>query len=78
MAKVKANNKIININTYVDNANEIKMIETVKVYKYCMKCLKDFVEPSISAFCCWECQQDYYQEQAKELNTCFREWAGRD
>lgn len=73
MAKHRNSNSGNNIN------NNIKMIEkSAKIYKWCWKCSGKLEEPSINPFCCWECQQDYYQEQAKELNTCFREWAGRD
>jgi len=63
------------IDTYIDG--DIKGIVTVKTYSYCYKCLKD-MPPSTDPFCCWECQQDYYAEQRKELDACYREWMRGD
>lgn len=66
-------NKVIN--TYADGG--LKRIVTVKVYKWCEKCLKDLPEGSSSAFCCWECQQEYYTEIRKEEIACYNEWVSR-
>lgn len=59
-------------NTYKDN---IKMVERpVKIYKWCWKCGVTLDAPSPTPFCCWEHQQEYYAEQRKEADACFREW----
>lgn len=61
-----------------NNDINIKEIVTVKTYTYCIKCGRDFSEPSIDHFCDDYCRSEYYQELAKESDACYREWIGRD
>ena len=78
MAKrVNNNNENININnTYTDN---IKMVEIpVKTYKWCWKCSESLEEGSIVPFCCFECQSSYYAENAREIDSVWREIRGID
>ena len=63
-------------NTYIDN---IKMVERpVKTYSYCWQCGITLDTLSPIPFCCWEHQQEFYAEQRKEADTCYREFCGRD
>ena len=52
--------------------------QKVKLYTYCIKCGKDFETPTPDNFCCWECRKEYFQEERKEMDTCFGEWVGKD
>jgi hypothetical protein len=63
-----------------NNKNDnIKIIEQpVKVYKWCWKCLGRLEEGSIVPFCCWECQQEFYKENAREIDAVWREIRGID
>ncbi len=77
MAKRVNNKQTNNINnTYVDG--NLKGVVTIKTYKYCIKCGKDFSEPSSDAFCDFSCRQAYFGELAQEENACYREFIGRD
>jgi len=77
MAKRVNNKENVNINSTYNN--NIKMVERpVKVYTYCWQCGVILEPPSPVPFCCWEHQQEYYAEQRKEADACFREWCGRD
>lgn len=72
----KQNNNINNsgdmiINTYTDD--NLKGIVTVKVYKYCEKCLKKFDTPSPIAFCDDFCRNEFYSENAREIDAVWRE-----
>lgn len=63
-------------NTYKDN---IKMVERpVKTYKWCWKCSQSLPEGSIVPFCCWECQQEFYKENAREIDAVWLEITQRD
>jgi len=84
MAKKVNNNENNNINvdeqnienTYI-NGN-LKRIVTVKVYKYCEKCLKKFDTPSPMPFCCDFCRNEWFAENAKEIDSVWREITGKD
>lgn len=77
MVKRVNNKQNSNINnTYSDN---IKMVERpVKIYKWCWKCGCELPEGSINPFCCWEDQQEFYAENAKEIDSVWLEIRGID
>jgi len=64
------------INTYTDG--NLKGIVTVKVYKYCEKCLKKFDKPSTNAFCDDFCRNEWFAENAREIDAVWREIRGID
>lgn len=72
MEKFHKNLEISNINIH----NNIKEIVTVKTYKYCIKCLKDLPEDSLEPWCDQYCKNEYFAEQRKEADACYREWCG--
>lgn len=60
------------------NSNIIMTEQPVKVYKWCWKCSGRLEEGSIVPFCCFECQSSYYAENAREIDSVWREITGRD
>jgi len=64
------------IDTYTDG--NLKGIVTVKVYKYCEKCLKKFDTPSPIPFCDDFCRNEWFAENAKEIDIVWREIIQRD
>jgi len=78
---IRVNNKEnSNINnTYLDN---IKMVERpVKTFKYCWKCGKQLSEGSLEPFCNDYdnyCRNQYYAENAREIDSVWREIRGID
>lgn len=85
MVKRVNNNEIYNINNSDTNKvintytnGDIKRIVTVKTYKYCEKCLKRLPEGSLDAFCDFSCRQEYFAENAREMDSVWREISGRD
>lgn len=76
MVQNKQNN---NINISNDVSCNIKMFEQpVKVYKWCWKCSGKLEEGLTVPFCCWECQQEFYAENAREIDAVWREIRGID
>lgn len=78
---VRYYNQNNNINIYNDDKiglNTYKEEQEQKKFLYCYKCLRDFNEPSVEPFCSWECKKDYFAEERKEMDSCYREWLGRD
>ena len=70
------NNKII-INSC--DKNNIKQIVTpVKTYKWCEKCLTKLPEGSIIPFCSDFCRNEFYAENAREIDSVLREIRGID
>lgn len=80
MAKNRNNNEnfndIGNINTYGYNINLVE--RPVKTYKWCWKCSKELLVGSTLPFCDFSCQQEYCAENAKEIDSVWREITGRD
>ena len=72
------NNNINNSYKFKNELNTYKEEQEQKKFSYCYKCLRDFNEPSVEPFCSWECKKDYYAEEHKEMDSCYREWSGRD
>lgn len=64
-------NNNININT--SNNRDI----SEKTFKYCEKCGKQLEEGSVELFCDFYCKQEFFRENAKELDSCYREFIGR-
>lgn len=50
--------------------------EKEKTYKYCEKCGKQLEEGSVEPFCDFYCKQEFYRENARELESCYQEWCG--
>ena len=69
-------NDNINIGNKLDTYKKGQEQEQVKTFRYCYKCLKDFEEPSIIPFCCDFCRNEFYAEERKEMDSCYREWSG--
>jgi hypothetical protein len=67
-----SNIKIVNFN------GNLKGVVTTKTYKYCMRCGKSLPEGSIEAFCDFECKSSYYTENAREIDSVWREIRGID
>lgn len=68
-------NYIININT-----GEVRK-EKVKVYRICWKCGASLPEGSVEPFCNDYdnyCRNEYYRENAREIDSVWREITGRD
>ncbi len=68
-------NYIININTGVVRE------EKVKTYKWCFQCGKELPEGSLEPFCNDYdnyCRNQYYTENAREIDSVWREIVGRD
>jgi len=69
-------NNIINNSGIIDN---IRMVEQpVKTFKWCWKCSRSLPEGSTVPFCCFECQSSYYAENAREIDSIWREIRGID
>ena len=77
MAKRVNNNQNSNINIV-----KIKMVERpVKTFKYCWKCGKQLPEGSLEPFCNDYdnyCRNQYYTENAREIDSVWREIRGID
>ncbi len=71
-------NKNINldINTYENNDGN----KNIKLYKFCFKCGVTFHTPSPSPFCDNDnfCRNEYYSENAREIDSVWREIGGID
>ena len=52
--------------------------QKVKTYKYCWKCARDLPEGSVMPFCDSGCMNEFYAENAKEINAVWREIRGID
>jgi len=77
MAKKVNNKQFININNSYNN--NIKMVEIpAKTFKWCWKCSKELPIGSTLPFCDFGCQQEYYAENAKEIDSVWREITQRD
>jgi hypothetical protein len=70
--KTNKNDRNNIINTYI--YHNVK----AKLFKYCIKCGKDFPTPSQDQFCCWECRKEYYQELRADMDDVINEVWGRD
>lgn len=76
MTRLNDKNNII-INTKDNTYREIK----VKTFKYCWQCSKELPEGSTEPFCNDYdnyCRNEYYAEQRKEADACYREWIGEN
>jgi len=82
MAKKVNNNENNNSkNSYinVDNIDgSLKVIVSVKTYKYCDKCGKELPGGSLEPFCDFYCYQEFCAENAREIDSVWREIVQRD